>query len=66
VHDYLRQEFAEIRRALDRLATGELGPEGVRSVLHETTMRQDYWSIGSFCASYCRLLTLHRRRPDLR
>ncbi|HEY3872199.1 MAG TPA: LLM class flavin-dependent oxidoreductase [Actinocrinis sp.] len=64
IHDHLRRELAEIRRALEQLATGQLGPDGLRSVIHQTTMRQNYWSVGSFCATYCRLLTLHHGVED--
>lgn len=30
-----------------------------RSLVNRLTMRQNHWSVGAFCQTYCRILTLH-------
>jgi hemerythrin-like domain-containing protein len=29
------------------------------------TMRQNYWAFGAFCASYCRVVTIHHAIEDI-
>jgi alkanesulfonate monooxygenase SsuD/methylene tetrahydromethanopterin reductase-like flavin-dependent oxidoreductase (luciferase family)/hemerythrin-like domain-containing protein len=64
VHDHLRKEMTQIEDVIDQVAAGQAGPEAARSVLNQLTMRQNYWTLGAFCASYCRLLTLHHTIED--
>jgi len=64
LHDHLRHELSEVRTAIGQLAIGQVEPGAVRSLINEMSMRQNYWSIGSFCTSYCRLLTLHHTIED--
>ncbi|MFC0530144.1 LLM class flavin-dependent oxidoreductase [Phytohabitans kaempferiae] len=64
VHEHLRQELAGLRDAIAQVAAGELDPGVARSVLNRLTMRQNYLSIGAFCASYCRVVTMHHSIED--
>ena len=64
VHDHLRSELDQLRDVLDQLAAGALPPGTARDLINELTMRQNYWSVGAFCATYCRLLTLHHTIED--
>jgi hemerythrin-like domain-containing protein len=64
VHRHLRQELAQIRSAIEEVADGRLTPEQARDHINQTTMRQNYWTLGSFCASYCRVLTMHHTLED--
>jgi alkanesulfonate monooxygenase SsuD/methylene tetrahydromethanopterin reductase-like flavin-dependent oxidoreductase (luciferase family)/hemerythrin-like domain-containing protein len=64
IHDHLRQELAQIRDALEQVAAGRSDPAALRSLINQLTMRQNYWTLGTFCASYCRLLTTHHTIED--
>ncbi|WP_061289467.1 hemerythrin domain-containing protein [Herbidospora cretacea] len=64
IHDHLRQELARIVEAVEQVAEGRAEAGAVRSLINELTMRQNYWTLGSFCASYCRVLTVHHSIED--
>ncbi len=64
VHNHLRNEMAQIEDVIGQVAAGRADPEAARSVINQLTMRQNYWTLGAFCASYCRLLTLHHTIED--
>ncbi|MBX6385814.1 MAG: LLM class flavin-dependent oxidoreductase, partial [Microbispora sp.] len=64
IHDHLRRELAQIRDALEQVATGRSDAAALRSMINQLTMRQNYWTLGTFCASYCRLLTTHHTIED--
>jgi hemerythrin-like domain-containing protein len=64
IHDHLRQELAQIRDALEQVADGQGDAASLRSMINQLTMRQNYWTLGTFCASYCRVLTTHHTIED--
>ncbi|GGO14380.1 LLM class flavin-dependent oxidoreductase [Microbispora bryophytorum] len=64
IHDHLRQELAQIRDALEQVAAGRSDAAALRSMINELTLRQNFWTLGTFCASYCRLLTTHHTIED--
>ena len=64
VHEHLRSELRQILAAVDQVAAGAADPESTRSLINAMTMRQNFWTLGSFCASYCRTLTLHHGIED--
>ncbi|MFI5617933.1 LLM class flavin-dependent oxidoreductase [Streptomyces sp. NPDC051567] len=64
VHDHLREEMRQLQQAVTEVLSGHGHPGQARSLLHRMTMRQNYWSLGAFCASYCRLLTTHHLLED--
>lgn len=64
VHDYLRNELTEIRGLVDAVATGAVEPGGARAHLQAMTMRQNNWSVGAYCESYCRTVTIHHQLED--
>ncbi|MDI3341509.1 MAG: LLM class flavin-dependent oxidoreductase [Sphaerobacter sp.] len=66
VHDHLRQELAEIRDVAARVAAGRIDPAAARGLLNRLTMRQNYWTLGAFCAQYCRIVSLHHTIEDRR
>jgi hemerythrin-like domain-containing protein len=66
IHDQLRQELAQLLEALEQLRAGAVDPRAMRSLVNRMTMRQNYWSVGAFCATYCRILTLHHTIEDQR
>ncbi|MDX6244563.1 MAG: hypothetical protein QOE76_2286, partial [Frankiales bacterium] len=50
--------------AVDQVAAGAADPESTRSLINALTMRQNYWTLGSFCSGYCRTLTMHHGIED--
>jgi hemerythrin-like domain-containing protein len=64
VHEHLRQELAQIRDAAAAVAAGRLDPAAARSLMNKLTMRQNYWTLGAFCAQYCRVVSIHHTIED--
>lgn len=64
VHQHLRQELSEILEAAAQVAAGSMTPAQARSVIYRTTMRQNYWTLGAFCAQYCRVVSIHHTIED--
>ncbi|TDE42822.1 hemerythrin domain-containing protein, partial [Nonomuraea mesophila] len=64
VHDHLRAELAQLRDLVDQVAAGTLDAGAARSKINTLTMRQNNWTLGAYCESYCRLLTLHHSVED--
>ena len=64
VHDGLRAELARLRDALDQVAAGESDPAALRSFFNRMTIRQNNWTLGAFCQSYCRAVTGHHTLED--
>lgn len=64
VHDHLRSELDQVRGVLEQVKAGTLSAGAARSVINEMTMRQNDWTLGAFCASYCRIVTQHHSLED--
>ena len=64
VHDHLRRELAQLRDMVRRVADGSLAVDGARSQINTMTMRQNNWTLGAYCASYCRVTTVHHTIED--
>ncbi len=64
VHEHLRQELAQIADALTQVSQGQLDAGTARSSINAMAMRQNYWAVGSFCATYCRVVTTHHTIED--
>ena len=64
VHDGLRAEVARVRDLVDQLARGTADPTAVRSLLNRMTIRQNNWTLGVYCQSYCRIVTGHHTLED--
>ena len=64
VHDHLRSELTQIRDLVDQVRTGEIDPAAARSAINQMTMRQNNWTLGAYCESYCRLVTTHHTLED--
>jgi hemerythrin-like domain-containing protein len=64
VHDHLRHELAQILDAINAVVDGRLDVEAARSVINKTAIRQNAWALGSFCAQYCRVVTVHHTIED--
>jgi len=64
VHDHLRAELARLRDMIAQVAAGNLDPGTARSEISKLTMRQNQWTVGAYCESYCRLVGLHHTIED--
>jgi hypothetical protein len=64
VHDHLRGELAQLRDMIEQVAAGNLDPGTARSEIAKLTMRQNQWTVGAYCQSYCRLVGLHHTLED--
>jgi alkanesulfonate monooxygenase SsuD/methylene tetrahydromethanopterin reductase-like flavin-dependent oxidoreductase (luciferase family) len=59
VHDHLRSELAQLRDMIAQVAAGSLDVATARTEINKLTMRQNQWTVGAYCESYCRLVGLH-------
>ena len=64
VHDHLRGELTQIRDLVGQVAVGAADPAMVRNRISEMTIRQNNWTVGAYCAPYCRLVTTHHTIED--
>src|SRR5690606_17035412 len=64
VHDGLRQELDRLRDLVAQVEKGKVRPQDVRSHVNRMTIRQNDWTLGVYCESYCRILTGHHTLED--
>lgn len=64
IHDHLRAELAQVRSLVEQVLAVAADPAAARSQINVMTMRQQNWSLGACCQSYCRLLTGHHALED--
>jgi hemerythrin-like domain-containing protein len=64
VHDALRAELDQLRDVLDQVRRGLLQVGDARSAINTMTVRQNNWTLGAYCESYCRILTGHHTLED--
>ncbi|MEV4658630.1 LLM class flavin-dependent oxidoreductase [Micromonospora sp. NPDC049301] len=64
VHDGLRGELAQIHDLIEQVAAGEIDAGEARSHINTMTMRQNRWTLGVYCESYCRIVTTHHTIED--
>ncbi|WP_433120567.1 LLM class flavin-dependent oxidoreductase [Micromonospora sp. CA-246542] len=64
VHDGLRAELAQIHDLIEQVAAGEIDAGAARSQINTMTMRQNRWTLGAYCESYCRIVTTHHTIED--
>lgn len=64
VHDGLRAELRRLRDIVEQVVAGEEQAHRARTVINELTMRQNNWTLGAYCAQYCRFVTGHHSLED--
>jgi iron-sulfur cluster repair protein YtfE (RIC family) len=57
VHDGYRHEMRQVRDAIEEVAE-------LRETVDRLSARQNQWTLGSYCATFCRLLTVHHTIED--
>lgn len=64
VHNGLRAELAQIDDLIAQVSAGAVDPGAARSQINTMTMRQNNWVLGTYCESYCRVVTTHHSLED--
>jgi alkanesulfonate monooxygenase SsuD/methylene tetrahydromethanopterin reductase-like flavin-dependent oxidoreductase (luciferase family)/uncharacterized protein (UPF0335 family) len=64
VHDALRRELTQLRDLIEQVARGEAEAATARSFITRMTIRQNHWTLGTFCETYCRVVTQHHTLED--
>jgi hemerythrin-like domain-containing protein len=64
IHEHLRGELSRIRSMVKQVANGALDVADARSEINTMTMRQNNWTLGAYCESYCRIVTMHHTIED--
>ena len=64
IHDALRSELVQVRDLLDQVRRGHVTVGAARSAVNTMTMRQNNWTLGAYCESYCRIVTGHHTLED--
>lgn len=64
IHDGLRAELAQVRDLIGQVRAGQLEVGRARSIINTMTMRQNNWTLGAYCESYCRIVTGHHTLED--
>jgi hypothetical protein len=64
VHDGLRAELTRLRDIVEEVVAGEEQAHRARNAINELTMRQNNWTLGAYCAQYCRFVTGHHGLED--
>jgi hemerythrin-like domain-containing protein len=64
VHDHLRRELDSVQDLVRQVREGVLEVGEARSSLNEMALRQNSWTLGGFCESYCRVVTGHHSLED--
>jgi hemerythrin-like domain-containing protein len=60
----LRTELAQLRDIVDQVRRGLMQVGQARSAINTMTMRQNNWTLGAYCESYCRIVTGHHTLED--
>jgi Hemerythrin HHE cation binding domain len=64
VHDNLRAELQQLHDLLDQVTAGTMDAGAARDHVNAMTMRQNNWTLGAYCESYCRIVTVHHTIED--
>ena len=64
MHDGLRQELDRLLDLIAQVERGDADVAAVRSYLNRMTIRQNHWTLGVFCMSYCRVVAGHHTLED--
>ncbi|MCX2949991.1 LLM class flavin-dependent oxidoreductase [Lentzea sp. NEAU-D7] len=64
VHNHLREELTKVRSIIKQAVDGTIDVGEARSEINTMTMRQNNWTMGAYCESYCRLVTIHHTLED--
>lgn len=63
-HDQLRADLDRLGEVVREVLADTLAPGDARTEIQLLSLRQSSWTLGAYCASYCRITTLHHTRED--
>jgi hemerythrin-like domain-containing protein len=64
VHDLLRGELSELRHLLRQVRDEAIQAGEARAALNEMALRQNDWSLDTFCARFCAVVAQHHGAED--
>lgn len=64
VHDMLRRDLVELEKLMQQVLDNRTAPGAARSAINTMTMRQNDWTLGAYCESYCRVVASHHALED--
>jgi alkanesulfonate monooxygenase SsuD/methylene tetrahydromethanopterin reductase-like flavin-dependent oxidoreductase (luciferase family)/hemerythrin-like domain-containing protein len=64
IHDHLRSELEQLYALVHQVESGLMEVGRARSLVNTMTMRQNNWTLGAYCESYCRVVTTHHTIED--
>jgi hemerythrin-like domain-containing protein len=64
IHDHLRGELAQLRELVEEVERGHSEAAEARHAISTMTLRQNDWTLGVYCQTYCRVVTMHHSIED--
>ena len=64
IHDHLRTELTRLHGLVDEVRRGLLTAGEARSEVHAMSLRQNNWTLGAYCQSYCGFVNGHHSLED--
>jgi hypothetical protein len=64
IHDHLRSELERLHGLVDEVRRGVLTAGAARSEVHSMSLRQNNWTLGAYCQSYCGFVNGHHSLED--
>jgi hemerythrin HHE cation binding domain-containing protein len=64
VHDHLRSELTRLQGLVEEVRRGLLTAGGARAEVHAMSLRQNNWTLGAYCQSYCGFVNGHHSLED--
>src|SRR4051794_38027687 len=64
IHDHLRSELERLQGLVDDVRRGLLTAGEARAEVHALSLRQNNWTLGAYCQSYCAFVNGHHSLED--
>jgi hypothetical protein len=64
IHDHLREELDRLRDLIGQVRRGLLSVGDARAGVNAMTIRQNNWTLGAYCQSYCGFVNGHHGLED--
>ena len=64
VHDHLRSELSRLQGLVEEVRRGQVSAGGARAEVHAMSLRQNNWTLGAYCQSYCGFVNGHHSLED--